>query len=64
MNTPEHVGRKGPRTKEQRLRELLRRSKSSQSAYSIGGIKKTKGHAPKPVTLARLTSAQQREDGK
>lgn len=44
--------RKGPRTRQQRLQEMLRRAKTSNDKYNIGGREKTKGHRPRPITLA------------
>jgi len=44
-------GRKGPRTKEQRLRELLKSAKTSSDKYNIGGRLKEKGYKPRPITL-------------
>ena len=44
-------GRRGPRTKEQRTRALLRRSKSATQKYSIGGTEKKGHNKPRPITL-------------
>ena len=50
-----HVGRKGPRTRQQRLQELLRKARGATEKYNIGGREKTKGHKPRPITLAKVT---------
>ncbi len=56
----EHEGRKGKRTLEQRRRELLRRAKGINEKYNIGGIEKTKGHKPRPITLAKVALGGER----
>ena len=48
-------GRPGRRTREQRIQELLRRSKTaSTDKYFHGGRVKTGGHMPRPVTLPKF----------
>jgi hypothetical protein len=61
MSTPADARRKGPRSAEQRKRELMRRARSQQSPYSIGGNKKAKGHAPKPITLAPIATPSEND---
>lgn len=48
-------GRPGKRTREQRIREMLRRSKSATNKYGIGGREKTGSNKPKPITLAKVS---------
>lgn len=46
--------RRGPRTKAQRLQELMRQSNSRQNKYSIGGVLKEGWRKPKPISLPVL----------
>lgn len=48
-------GRKGPRSKEARKLELMRKAATATSPYNIGGNKKTGHYAPRPITLPKLT---------
>lgn len=44
-----------PRTKEQRIREMLKRETSkSTSKYGIGGREKENSRKPKPITLPKI----------
>lgn len=52
-------GRPGSRTREQRIREMLKRAKTANNKYGIGGREKST-HRPKPITLAKVSSLTSR----
>lgn len=47
-------GRPGKRTASQKLQEDIRRARTSQDRYAVGGHLKEGHHAPRPITLPRL----------
>jgi hypothetical protein len=54
MKVP-YEGRRGPRIKEQRRREILKSAMTrAQNKYGLGGTKKSGANAPRPITLPTI----------
>lgn len=58
----ERQGRPGRRTREQLIREMLKRSKSATNKYGIGGREKTGHNKPRPITLANAPAKTAQRD--
>jgi hypothetical protein len=47
--------RRPPKDAEAKKREIMRRAKTAtENTHNLGGIVKSGGHAPRPVTLPKL----------